>query len=146
MATEACVCNFTVWRYMKSLLVHTSFEATAIHHMTCCQGNLVTMATSLPWQQKHAFITWLFEDIWSFYLVHRSLEATAIHRMTCCYGNFVTMATEASFNTWLFENIWSSYLVHRSLEAPAIHCITCCYGNLVTMATETHVYIFAVWG
>ena len=49
----------------------------------------------LPWQQKHALITLLFEGIGTLLLVHIFLEPTAVSGITCCYGYLVTMATEA---------------------------------------------------
>ena len=49
----------------------------------------------LPWQQKHAPITLLFEGIRTSYLLHTFLEATAISGVTCCYGYLVILATEA---------------------------------------------------
>ena len=96
---------------------------------------LAAMETLSPWQQKPAFVTLLFEGIWTPYLLPRSFEATAIHHMSCCYGNHVTMATEAcisNFAVWrymnplfgtqiLWANSFSSY--HLLLWKP------CCHGN-----------------
>ena len=53
------------------------------------------MVILLPWQQKHALITLLFEGIRTSYLLHTVLEAKAISGITCCYGYLVTMVTKA---------------------------------------------------
>ena len=140
MATEACVCNFGVWRYMKSL-----FGTQIPWGNSYSSYDLFPMGTWLPWQHRHMFITWLFKGIWSPYLVHRSLEATAIHGMTCCYRNLVTWQQRHMLISLLFVGNWISYLQHRSLDATAIHALTCCHGHSVTMATETCLLIFAVW-
>ena len=48
----------------------------------------------LPWQQKHALMTLLFEGIRTSYLLHKFLEATAISGIHCCYGYLDTVATK----------------------------------------------------
>ena len=99
----------------------------------------------LPWQQKHALITLLFEGIKTSYLLHRFLEATAISSISCFYGYLVTMTTKQVLITLLFEGIRISYLVHTFLEATTVSGITCCYGYFVILATETCAYNIVVW-
>ena len=61
------------------------------------------MDTLLPWQQKHALITLLFEGIRTSYLVHIFLAETAISGIICCFGYLVTMATEVgNYNIRIF--------------------------------------------
>ena len=82
MATEACVCNFTVWRYMKSLFGTHIPWGNSYPSYDCCYRNLVTKATEAC---IYNMAVWRYMKS---FLVHRSLEATAIHCITCCYhGN-----------------------------------------------------------
>ena len=97
----------------------------------------------LPWQQKHALITLLFEGIRTSYLLHIFLEATAISGISCFYGYLVTMATKASAYSIAFHNIFS-YLVHTFLEATTVSGITYCYEYFVILATEAGAYNIVV--
>ena len=139
MATEACVSNFAVWRYMKSLF-----------------------GTQNPWHNSYASY-----DLFLWKLCYHGNKGTCLY--LCClkvskfhiwYTDplrqqqsitwFVAMKTLLPWQqrhvliTLLFKGKWASYLVHRSLEATATHALTCWHGNPVTMATETYLCSFAV--
>ena len=68
-----------------------STEATAINHVTCNFGNLVTMGTEI---YLHSFAV---DGIQFLYLEHMSPGATSISGSTCCHGNLVAIATEKYF-------------------------------------------------
>ena len=95
----------------------------------------------LPWQQKHALITLLFEGIGTSYLLHTFLEATAISGISCCH--IYHGSKNQVLITLLFEGIRTSNLVHTFLEATAISGIPCRYGYLVILATELGDYYIA---
>ena len=129
MATEACIYNFAVCRYMKSL-----FGTQIPLRQQLSTVLLVAMGTLL-----HDYIIRLYlcclkaNEVHIWFTDHLRQQQSI---MICCYGNLVNMATE------VYAYIFAA--VQRSLEATTIHHMICCYGNLVTMATETYVYIFAV--
>ena len=77
----------------------------------------------IPWQQKHALITLLFEGIRTIYLLRTFLEATAISGINCFYGYLVTMAKKQVLIALLFItffHIWytNSLRQQQSLVLP----------------------------
>ena len=70
--------------------IQTSYLVQLFLEVLVISGIFVAMDIMLPWQQKHVFVTLLFEGIGTLSLVHIHFEARAIRFIICCYGHFLS--------------------------------------------------------